>query len=166
LAQETQIDVLLKKMLHILIEVSAAKKCYLILKDDGWKIEAFLDTQGGESILKGIELNPNILSIDLINYVIRTKTGITSDKLKSEIRDPYILQKKPKSTLVLLILNQSEIVAVIYLEHCELENIFYRRKTGNDNTVIVANGYFTGQCKIIPHSGRKGQATHRRTGSC
>ncbi|MDM8158583.1 AAA family ATPase [Labilibaculum sp. K2S] len=124
LAQETQIDVLLKKMLHILIEVSAAKKCYLILKDDGWKIEAFLDTQGGESILKGIELNPNILSIDLINYVIRTKTGITSDKLKSEIRDPYILQKKPKSTLVLPILNQSEIVAVIYLEHSELENIF------------------------------------------
>ena len=124
MAQETQIDVLLKKMLHILIEVSAAKKCYLILKDDGWKIEAFLDTQGGESILKGIELNPNILSIDLINYVIRTKTGITSDKLKSEIRDPYILQKKPKSTLVLPILNQSEIVAVIYLEHSELENIF------------------------------------------
>ncbi len=124
LAQETRIDVLLKKMLDVLIKVTGAEKCYLILKEDDWQIEAYIDIQGKESILESIELKSGLLSVDLVNYVIRTKKSILSDELKAQITDKYFVENQPKSTIVLPVINQSEIVAVIYLEHTEIEGLF------------------------------------------
>ena len=128
LARETRIDILLKKMLQVLINTTGAEKCYLILKEKDWQIEAYMDIEGRESILEGIKLSPEMLSVDIVNYAIRTKQSILSQDLKTQIKDKYYIENKPKSTFVLPVINQSELVAVIYLEHTKIENMFTGEK--------------------------------------
>lgn len=129
LAQETNIEILLKKMLKILLEVSGAEKCYMARnKENDWLIDAFRDIEGNESILQNIPLNPDILAIELFYYVIRTKQAISIDDIKLSTTDEYIKKIAPKSILVIPIINQMEMVAVIYLEHRYIENMFSDKK--------------------------------------
>jgi len=128
LAQETHIDVLLRKMLHLLIEFTGAEKCYLIRREDELNIEAFSDIQGNERILEIMPLSSDLLSLDLINYAIRTQKNITPEELKTSVTDTYFINKQPKSTLVVPVINHSEIVGIIYLEHSKIAGVFTQDK--------------------------------------
>ncbi|MBF0288914.1 MAG: AAA family ATPase [SAR324 cluster bacterium] len=128
LAQETRIDNLLRQMMQILLEVSGAEKGFLILKDQKWMIEAFKNIQGQENILESIGLSEELLSLDMVNYVIRTNQTINLEQFSRYLNDTYIKRSNPQSILVLPVTAQSQLIAIIYLEHSKIKNLFTPNK--------------------------------------
>lgn len=124
LAGETSIAKLLKQMMQILLEVSGAERVFLILQDDDWKVEASTNIQGEESILQSIPLEREELAVDLVNYVIRTGQAANIDQFSGHLRDVYLKRVLPQSLIVLPAKVSSRIIAVIYLEHGRMRNMF------------------------------------------
>ena len=66
-------------------------------------------------------ISPNFnFSASIINYVIRTQSIVLLDDASSQslfINDSYILHVKPKSILCYPILNQGQLVSIMYLEN-------------------------------------------------
>ena len=128
LTQETNIENLLKQMMQILLEVSGAERGFLILKDDAWTIEAFKNIQGEESILESIPLQKDILSVDMVNYVIRTGQIANLDQFTGRLDDVYLNRVRPQSLITQPAIVGSRIIAVIYLEHTRIRNMFSPNK--------------------------------------
>ena len=128
LAQETNIDSLLKQMMQILLEVSGAERGFLLLKDDDWSIEAFKSTQGEESILERIPLQKNMLSLDMINYAARTGQRVNLDQFSGHLDDIYLNRVKPQSLVIQPAIVSSRMIALIYLEHTRIKNMFTENK--------------------------------------
>ncbi|GAB6143405.1 AAA family ATPase [Desulfocicer niacini] len=128
LAQETNIENLLTQMMQILLEVSGAERGFLILKGKDWAIEAFKNIQGEERILECIPLNKDMLSVDMINYVLRTGQIANLDQFSGHIEDTYLKQIKPQSLIILPANVSSRMIAVIYLEHTRIKNMFTPNK--------------------------------------
>jgi predicted ATPase/signal transduction histidine kinase/CheY-like chemotaxis protein len=124
LAQETNIENLLKQMMQILLEVSGAERVFLILKDDTWSIEAFKNIKGEESILEGIPLRKEMLSVDMVNYVIRTAQIANLDQFSGHLDDEYLKRVKPQSLIIQPAIVSSRMIALIYLEHTRIKNMF------------------------------------------
>ncbi len=124
LAQETNIKALLKQMMQILLEVSGAERGFLILKDTAWCIEAFKTIEGEEIFLESLPLSENMLCVDMVNYVIRTGQTANLEQLPVHLEDPYLNRVKPQSLIALPAVVSSRIIAVIYLEHRRIKNIF------------------------------------------
>jgi len=128
LAKETKFDKLLTEMMKILLEVSGAEKGFLILKNKEWNIEAFRDIQGRESVLEAKELSDDLLSTDMVKYVIRTRESILLEQTSIYMHDLYISKVSPKSIIVLPIISQSKMIAIIYLEHSRIRDLFSETK--------------------------------------
>ncbi|MBD2453880.1 AAA family ATPase [Nostoc sp. FACHB-87] len=120
LSREIHTDRLLQNLIQLVITNAGADKAALFWNYDGaleLGIKYFNDTvQSLER--KPIEKCQHILR-PLIHYVERTwETVITDYKTHiSTINDPYCLQYQPKSILCTPILNQGQLVAVLYLEN-------------------------------------------------
>ncbi len=128
LAQETNIESLLKQMMQILLEVSGAERGFLILKDNAWSIEAFKNIQGEESILESLPLEEEMLSVDMVHYVIRTGQIADLEQFSGYLEDAYLDRIHPQSLIVLPADVGSRLIAVIYLEHRRIKNIFTLKK--------------------------------------
>ena len=128
LARETNIENLLGQMMQILLEVSGAERVFLILKDDAWSIEAFKNIQGEESILESTPLRKDMLSVDMINYVIRTGQIANLDQFSGHLDDVYLNRVKPQSLVIQPATVSSRMIAVIYLEHTRIKNMFALNK--------------------------------------
>ena len=131
LARETDIKALLKQMMQILLEVSGAERGFLILKKEDWYIEAFKNTQGEEVFLESLPLDRERLCVDMVNYVIRTGQPANLEQFSVHLEDPYLTREKPQSLIAIPAVVSSRIIAVIYLEHRCIKNIFTanRRET-------------------------------------
>ena len=128
LAGEIVLDKLLRKLMTIVIENAGAQKGFLILKrENNWFIEAEGKADQDEVIvLQSIPINildsehQSILSIAIINYVFRTRENVVLNNAIDEeqfIRDPYIVNEKPKSILCTALLNQGKLNGILYLEN-------------------------------------------------
>ena len=124
LAQETRIEDLLRQMMGILIELSGAEKAFLVLKGRTWAIEAFKGIQGEERILESMELSEDLLSVQMVDYVIRTGEPAQLERFSGLAEDPYIRRLHPQSVLVLPVAISGEFLAVIYLEHSKIHGMF------------------------------------------
>ena len=124
LAQETSIHSLLKQMMQILLEVSGAERGFLILKNKEWCIEAFKSIEGEEIFLESLPLSENLLCVDMVNYVIRAGQAANLEQFSVHLEDPYLTRVKPQSLIALPAVVSSRIIAVIYLEHRRIKNIF------------------------------------------
>ncbi len=120
---EIQLGKLLEKMMKILFENAGAERGFFILKDKGkWFIQAEGNANADTiSVLqkKPVEGNPD-LSPAIVNYVARTKGIILlNDAVKKGmfVNDTYVKEKQPKSVLCYPIINQGNLVGVIYLEN-------------------------------------------------
>lgn len=125
LASEINLETLLYKLIRIVIENSGAQKGLLILpQENKWYIEAKATTQSKDmSILQSIAVDlENDISIPtkVVQYVMRTKESIVLNNAFQEenyMSDTYILSNKIKSILCMPLLNQNNLVGILYLEN-------------------------------------------------
>lgn len=123
ISSEIHLGKLLEKMMKILFENAGAEKGYFILR----KQESFYIVAAGTAGAETINVKQSLplekssdLSAGIVNYVVRTKNlVILNDAIKNGIfiNDPYVKENAPKSILCHPIINQGNLVGVVYLEN-------------------------------------------------
>ncbi|AOY79647.2 AAA family ATPase [Moorena producens JHB] len=125
LAQEIKLDTLLTKMMAIVIENAGAERAYLLLQQNQqWAIaaEGIIDSNK-VNILQFAPLDnfpATSLPKSIINYVIRTQTSIVCHRATEDntfSTDPYIQIHQPQSILCSPIINQGQLIGLLYLEN-------------------------------------------------
>ncbi len=120
LSQEIELDALLRKMMHIVLENAGADKGALILDNFGtWEIVAQCDNNNCYILTMPLD-EANTLPSTIINTVKRTQQPLLINNLaqdKTFTSDPYLIQKQPKSLFCTSILNQGELLGILYLEN-------------------------------------------------
>ena len=129
IADEIVLENLLSRLLKLTVENAGAQLGYLILhQDDQWLLQAArgVDGDGSETmtVLQEIplesEMMEELLSVAIVNYVIRTKQTVLLNNATLQgqfVSDAYVLAVKPKSILCAPLLYKSQLRGVIYLEN-------------------------------------------------
>ena len=129
ISSEIKLETLLQNLMKTVIENGGAQKGFLILeKDNKWVIEAEGKVNSDDiHILRSLPLDSvdgdrqiPILSVSIINYVVRTQESLVLNDAAHEgqfIRDPYIAATQPKSILCTPLLNQGQLIGLLYLEN-------------------------------------------------
>jgi diguanylate cyclase (GGDEF)-like protein/PAS domain S-box-containing protein len=120
LSQEIELDALLFKLMHILIENAGANAGSLILNNSGtWEIAA--QWVNHHCQLSTIPLDQiTALPSSIINTVKRTQQTLivnNPEEDKTFATDPYLIQQSPRSLCCLPILNQRKLIGILYLEN-------------------------------------------------
>jgi len=120
---EIMLDKLMSSLMKILMESAGAERGYLILSSQG---KLLIEAEGKiddnpVTVLQSIEVeNCQELSCAIVNYVARTQeTVVLDDAFRSGqfTNDPYIQKHQPKSILCVPLINQSQIISIVYLEN-------------------------------------------------
>ncbi len=125
LSSEIVLDKLLAKLMKILIENAGAQKGFLILETKG---KLLIEAEGAVerenvTVLQSIPVEDKAavaLPEAIINYVARTKESVVLNDAAREgkfTHDPYILETKPKSVLCAPLINQGQLISIVYLEN-------------------------------------------------
>lgn len=120
---EIILDQLLAKLLELVIENAGAQKGYLLLlTNDELKIEAEGQIDQADLVIVRSKrvTNESELPLSIINYVQRTRENVVLRDALSEglfATDPYIVQTQPRSILCSPILNQGNLMGMVYLEN-------------------------------------------------
>lgn len=130
ISSELVLGKLLEKLMGILIENAGARRGALLLKQDGrWFVEAEGLAQTGEvKALQAIPLDEaEQLPLSMIRYVSRTEESIVLNDAAREgefAADDYIRAKRPKSLLLLPVVNYGRLLGILYLENELIEGVF------------------------------------------
>ena len=120
ISEEIELEVLLSKMTRIVAENAGANKCVLLLYNSGsWEIVSqWVD---GNYSLCSISIDrTNILPSSVINTVKRTQQTLLINNIEQDkifARDSYLIENKPKSLCCTPILNQAQLIGILYLEN-------------------------------------------------
>ncbi|MEG5162962.1 AAA family ATPase [Microcoleus sp. AT3-A2] len=120
---EIMLDKLLSSLMKILIESAGAQRGYLILlTQEKLLIEAKGAINSQQvTVLQSIAVETcQELSSAIVNYVARTQESVVLDDAVREgkfTNDPYIQKHQPKSILCVPLINQSQIISIVYLEN-------------------------------------------------
>ncbi len=118
LSGEIVLGNLLEKMMHIVIENAGVQKGFLLLPNqDNWFIEAE-GTIEQITVLQSISIQN--ISTNIVNYIIRTEEPVVLHNATQEgdfVRDPYVIEHRPKSILCIPLLNQGQLIGILYLEN-------------------------------------------------
>ena len=121
IAAEIVLDELLRKLIQIVVENAGAQLGLLILDQQGQlSIEA--KAQGQETTVSiSIPLTDSEqFPLSIINYVARTQESVILDSAASEQlfnHDPYLVKNQSQSILCTPLVNQGELLGLIYLEN-------------------------------------------------
>ncbi len=140
LSSTIELEQLLDDIVQIvMINAGAQKAVLLIPQAEEWQLEAMAQlTEDGivESNKRSQLLTAEIsVPIRVIQYVKHTREPVMIDEGKTEISgiiEGYLLEYQPQSVLCVPLLNQGQLVAILYLEHPTTKAIF----TPNRLTVI------------------------------
>jgi len=131
---EIELAKLLEKIIRIMVENAGAERGLLILKAEGsWVIEAEIlgdqvtILQSTPIIDAGGSSKTPKLSYAIINYVIRTGQELVLDdasKTAQFAETLYVQRKQPKSILCLPLLDQGQVIGILYLENNLTNNVF------------------------------------------
>jgi PAS domain S-box-containing protein len=121
------LDELLQTLSQAMLKTSGGDRCVLLLcQDNQWQVRAIANLQ--ETILESVSLeNNSTLPIKLIQYIKNTSETIVINNLTTDlpgIVDDYLHQYQPKSVLGLPIINQGNLVGILYLENSLVSDIF------------------------------------------
>ncbi|HEY9900556.1 MAG TPA: AAA family ATPase [Pantanalinema sp.] len=126
---------LLEKLLAIVKENAGAQHAILLLKQEeeegsGFLVQAESRDDGTLTLLQAeaLEGHPR-LPASLVRYVIRSRTSVVlndAGRLGAFTRDPVIQARRPRSVLAIPIVNQQDLVGVLYLENNLLSDAFTR----------------------------------------
>ncbi|MFM9265252.1 AAA family ATPase [Tychonema sp. BBK16] len=120
---EILLEKLLSNLMRILIENAGAQRGYLILPSQG---KLLIEAEGRiddelVTVLQSISVeNCQELASAIVNYVARTQERVVLDdavRSRQFTNDPYIRKNQPKSILCVPLINQSQIVSIVYLEN-------------------------------------------------
>ncbi|MEG4505539.1 AAA family ATPase [Microcoleus sp. F6_B4] len=120
---EIMLDKLMSSLMKILMESAGAQRGYLILSSPG---KLLIEAEGKiddnpVTVLQSIPVETcQELSSAIVNYVARTQESVVLDEAFREgqfTNDPYIQKHQPKSILCVPLINQSQIVSIVYLEN-------------------------------------------------
>ncbi len=131
-SEEIILDKLLEKILNIVLENTGATIGHLILKKaENWVIEATAklgnDNQLSCDCSLNFTINSNILPVSLINYVCRVESSVVLNHATREGKftgDPYIIDHQSKSIFCLPIINQDQLIGLLYLENPLVSGVF------------------------------------------
>ena len=120
LSEEIELNTLLSKLMHIVLENAGADQGSLVLNNSGtWEIVAQCDAN--QCDLSTLPLSQtNTLPKSILNTVIRTQESLilnNPEKNNSFAADSYLLQQPPKSLFCTPILNQGQLIGILYLEN-------------------------------------------------
>lgn len=120
LSEEIELDALLSKLMHIVLENAGADKGALVLNNSGtWEIAA--QCVSGNCSLSTIPLDQtDNLPSSIINTVKRTQQTLLINNIEQDktfTRDPYLIQQQPQSLCCTPILNQGKLIGLLYLEN-------------------------------------------------
>ncbi|MBD2494524.1 trifunctional serine/threonine-protein kinase/ATP-binding protein/sensor histidine kinase [Nostoc sp. FACHB-280] len=122
-----QLDELLQKLTQIILQHSGGDRCALILPDSQgeWQVRAIATLDNTELFCEPLENNPN-LPVKFIQYVKNTQEIVVVNELQTDLPviDEYLLQRQPKSLLCLPILNQGNLIGILYLKNRSTSNVF------------------------------------------
>ncbi len=120
---EIVLEKLLVSLMTIILQNAGAQTGYLLLSDQNqMTIEAskISDTEA-ITVLQSIPLEQyELIPKTLINYVVRTQESIVLNDASNSgnfISDSYIRTAQPKSILCVPLINQGELVSIVYLEN-------------------------------------------------
>jgi PAS domain S-box-containing protein len=120
---EIMLDKLMSSLMKILMESAGAERGYLILSSQG---KLLIEAEGKiddtpVTVLQSIEVeNCQELCCAIVNYVARTQESVVLDDALREgqfTNDTYIQKHQPKSILCVPLINQSQIISIVYLEN-------------------------------------------------
>ncbi|MEG4129315.1 AAA family ATPase [Microcoleus sp. Pol1B3] len=120
---EIMLDKLLSSLMKILMESAGAQRGYLILPTQGKLLIEAAGTINSQqvTVLQSIPVEHcQELSEAIVNYVSRTQESVVLDEAfrKGQFtNDPYIRKHQPKSILCVPLINQSQIISIVYLEN-------------------------------------------------
>jgi predicted ATPase/serine phosphatase RsbU (regulator of sigma subunit)/tRNA A-37 threonylcarbamoyl transferase component Bud32 len=125
---------LLDRMMQIVIENAGAQRgLFLMEKELSFHVVAEREEQSKVAISlqsQPLEQSKQLCS-SLVQYVARTKKHlVVKDATVDQrfARDPYVLEKRPKSILCLPILHQGKVTALLYLENNLIAGTFTQER--------------------------------------
>jgi predicted ATPase/signal transduction histidine kinase/CheY-like chemotaxis protein len=128
ISSEIELDKLLKTLMRILLECSGAQIGYLILETQG-KLLVEASGEANSDRVMVLQSTPieTCLPLSVINYVERTHKGLIETNVSREGRftqDAYIKIQQPKSILCAPLLNQGQLIGIVYLENNLADSVF------------------------------------------
>ncbi|HSF72831.1 MAG TPA: ATP-binding protein, partial [Microcoleus sp.] len=128
IASEIELDKLLTTLMRILLESCGAQTGYLILESQGQlRVEASGEANSNQVMVLQSTPIETCLPLSIIHYVERTQEGLIESDVAREGRftqDPYIKTQQPKSILCAPLLNQGQLIGIVYLENNLAEGVF------------------------------------------
>ncbi|NJO07566.1 MAG: GAF domain-containing protein [Chloroflexaceae bacterium] len=125
---EMQLEALLTRLLHVLLENAGADRGVLLLSHEGqWFVEAEGTVDGTIQVLHHLPLTEAALPNGLISYVIRTNEPVVLNDAPNTgafTQDAYIRQHLPRSVLALPLLYQGRLTGLLYLENTQTSAAF------------------------------------------
>lgn len=140
LSQEVKLDSLLQKMLAVMLENAGAEFGAIVsCDDDSMVIEALgrldagnmIDYQRVDRPLSDSQREAEpLLPTQVFKYVLLTRSVLVMNQPADDLRfaqSRYLKERRPRSVLLLPVINQGRLVALVYLENNLLEGAFTER---------------------------------------
>ncbi|MEZ2304150.1 MAG: AAA family ATPase [Microcoleus sp.] len=128
IASEIELDKLLTTLMKILLESCGAQTGYLILESQGQlRVEASGEANSNQVMVLQSTPIETCLPLSIIHYVERTQEGLIESDVAREGRftqDAYIKTYQPKSILCAPLLNQGQLIGIVYLENNLADGVF------------------------------------------
>ena len=128
IASEIELDKLLTTLMKILLESCGAQTGYLILESQGQlRVEASGEANSNQVMVLQSTPIETCLPLSIIHYVERTQEGLIETNVAREGRftqDAYIKTRQPKSILCAPLLNQGQLIGIVYLENNLADGVF------------------------------------------
>ncbi|MEG3920467.1 AAA family ATPase [Microcoleus sp. T3_A4] len=122
------LEELLQIVTQTMLQNSGADRCVLMLcQDQQWQVRAIATWENMSLQKEPLENNPTV-PVKLIQYVKNTLAAVVIDHAKTDLPviDDYLDHHKPESLLGLPILNQGNLVGILYLENRITSGVFSR----------------------------------------
>lgn len=127
ISSDVRFDSLSKNFLQVIIENAGAERGVLLISESN---EFFIYSEAnvnGEFNLNKRKQDSSILPTSVLRYVELTKESVVLHNASNEKRfqrDEFIIEKKVKSMVCLPIMNQNQMLAILYLENNLFERVF------------------------------------------
>jgi PAS domain S-box-containing protein len=129
-SSEMVLEKLIDSLMRAALEHAGAERALLISpRDSELQIEAEATTAEGD-VLVTLGIDTGIASAmpeSLIRYIMRTRESVILKDAASQnpfSADPYIAQRRPRSTLTLPLINRGKLISILHLENNLTPDVF------------------------------------------
>lgn len=140
ISQEIQIENILQKMVHIILENIGANRGFIILnKEDSQFIVASVDNEKIEILSNKNVSDEENISKSIVNYVSTTKQIVIVEDASINEKyenDAYIQSNRPKSILAIPMIQNSVLKGILYCENNFISNVFSQKIVSTTSMIL------------------------------